>query len=176
MAIVLDIPELEPVVGSIRARHDWTAARGFPPHVTLVGGTLYEGPSNYELLKHANELSAAVAATSSFSLSFSRLHRYPGALVLPVDPNSDLASLAEVVSTACGVPCRPAFHSTLARADDEALDAIENSLAELLPLVATAHRVLVIGGDSAGGPSEILASWLIGAARDVVVESAASAT
>lgn len=162
MGIVLEIPELEPVVGEVRARYDWTSIAGFPPHVTLVGGTLYEGPTNHQLLQRAGVLAAVVGAVHSFSVHFSGFHRYPGALVLPVDPHPALASLAADVSDVCGISCRRSFHSTLARADDEVLDAIQKEIAPRLPVVGHACRVSVIGGDGAGGASGVLASWVMG--------------
>ena len=35
-ALVVVVPEAEPVVGHLRARHDWVASRGVPAHVTVL--------------------------------------------------------------------------------------------------------------------------------------------
>ena len=73
-ALVVKVPEAEPVVGRWRDRFDPSAARGVPAHVTVLYPFLDSGRIDDRLLGELRELFAAHA---SFEVRFSRVDAFP---------------------------------------------------------------------------------------------------
>lgn len=161
MGLILVVDEVPDALQTMRARHDWTARRGTPPHVTIVGGTHHIGPTDEQLLEHGEAIQRALAPFGPLVLRFQRVLRYQEALVLPVEDAAHVRSITEAVCRACGVEPRAHFHITVARGDDELLDRLEPDAADLVPFVSTSTRITLGGGDH--GESR---TWQLGAAAE----------
>ena len=88
-AVIVPVPEAEPVVGRWRARYDVAAAAGVPAHVTVVypflpADRVDEAPLGQE-----------IAGQRTFTVVFAGIGRFPGVLYLapvPAGPFRDLTS------------------------------------------------------------------------------------
>ena len=85
-ALVVVVPEAEPVIGRWRGELDPSARRGMPPHITV----LYPWAPLDELDDgQLEELGAIVATVPSFTVSLNDIQRFPQTLWLgpyPTDP------------------------------------------------------------------------------------------
>ncbi|AWS41654.1 2'-5' RNA ligase family protein [Streptosporangium sp. 'caverna'] len=84
-ALIVKVPEAEPVVGRWRERFDPFAARGVPAHVTVLYPFLDNGRIDDRLLGELRELFAAQA---SFEVRFDRCGRFPEVLYLAPEPEA----------------------------------------------------------------------------------------
>lgn len=92
-ALVLLVPEAEPVVGNWRDRHDPAAATGMPAHITVLYPFLPMGQVDDRVLRNIESLASG---QRPFAIEFSDFGEFPG--VLWLDPASDEGRrLTEVV-------------------------------------------------------------------------------
>jgi hypothetical protein len=90
-ALVLMVPEAEPVVGSFRATHDSSARVGVPAHVTLLYPFLSPDAVG---AAQVSALEALFAATRPFDTSFRRCARFtPHVLYLAPEPAAPIRDL-----------------------------------------------------------------------------------
>ena len=142
-AVVLAVPEADPVTADLRRLHDPAAAGGMPAHVTLLHPfrrTDRIGPATLEALQ------AVFAAAPPFELSFSRTGRFPGVLWLAPEPREPLDALAGALAAAftdCppygGRFADPVPHLTVAKGEEAALASVERELARRLARPVTAR-------------------------------------
>lgn len=90
-AIVLLVPEAEPVVGRWRERYDSSAALGIPAHVTLLFPWL-DAPLTED---DERELSDVLRSQPSFPVTFSTTGRFSAVLYLQPDDDGPLLALME---------------------------------------------------------------------------------
>ena len=88
-AIVLLVPEAEPVVGRWRARYDSSAEFGVPAHVTLLF-PWFDGPLRED---DERELSDVLLSQPAFDVTFSTTGRFPTVLYLQPDDEGPLREL-----------------------------------------------------------------------------------
>ncbi len=86
-AIVLDVPEAEPLVGGWRARHDPIASRGIPAHITLLYPFLR--PEKLELAA-LDTLRGVLAQARPLDLVLSEVATFPGVVWLKPEPAAPL--------------------------------------------------------------------------------------
>ncbi|GAA4578199.1 2'-5' RNA ligase family protein [Planotetraspora phitsanulokensis] len=94
-ALVIHVPEAEPVVGSWRSRFDSSAAHGVPAHVTVLYPFLDADRVDAGVVAALGELFAAHAA---FDARFSACGRFPGVIYLTPDPDAPFRELTEAVA------------------------------------------------------------------------------
>ncbi len=93
-AIVLDVPEAEPLVGGWRARHDPIASRGIPAHITL----LYPFLRPEELQPAAlDTLRGTLARAEPLDLVLSEVATFPGVVWLKPEPAAPLLQLIDLL-------------------------------------------------------------------------------
>jgi 2'-5' RNA ligase len=135
-ALVLLVPELEPLLADIRSQHDPAAALGMPPHVTL----LYPFASPRRLTdEQRTRLRAIAAARPAPELCFAQVQRFPQVLWLAPEPVEPLLALtgAFVEAFPAYPPYRGKFatvipHLTVAQAPEAVLGSLEGEVARRL--------------------------------------------
>jgi 2'-5' RNA ligase len=146
-ALLVPVPEAEPVVGAYRRRHTPSGADGMPAHVTLLAPFARAPLLDASRLE---ELRAALAPFAAFELVLTRTARFGDldTLYLVPEPEDRFAALFDAVAGAFGEYVQhPRFvpHVTVARSDDDGLlRAIERELRPHLPLAAVAREVLLM--------------------------------
>jgi hypothetical protein len=143
-ALVVPVPEAEPLVGPLRRLHTVGGAAGMPPHITLVypfAGAITEG-----ILRRLGDV---LAGFPVFDLTMSETHRleWTGETVLSLRPDPSKPFVAMTEAIVAEFPEYPPYggifdeivpHLTAAISTDLALlDRLESELAAGLPLVAS---------------------------------------
>jgi 2'-5' RNA ligase len=168
-ALIVPIPEAEPVVAEHRDRLDRTAAWGVPAHITVL--TPFLPPAEIDERVHT-ALGQIAAAVPAFFLTLGRLAWFgERVLWLAPDPPGPFHALTAAV-TARFPALRPyggAFdeivpHLTIGHDHPvEALQAAGEVVRARLPIRARAGTVRLITGPSApGGPWSALADFPLG--------------
>jgi hypothetical protein len=137
-ALVIGVPEAEPLVSRWRGLFDPSAAAGVPAHVTVLAPFLDRDRIG------AGELAALrglFAACPVFDVTFPRCARFPGVLYLAPEPAGPFRALTEAVTGRW--PEAPPYsgrfpgvipHLTVAYSDSHGvLDRVEAGLASGLP-------------------------------------------
>lgn len=146
-------PELEPLVGRIRATRTEDGARGMPPHVTLLVPFADSAKVEALLPRVGREL----AQFRAFDVSFDRLERWPETLYLAPEPAEPFVAMAEALMQA--FPEYPPYggayeaivpHLTVAHGESDGFDAIAADLAPLLPVPARVERAWLVADEPAG--------------------------
>jgi 2'-5' RNA ligase len=146
-AVVVLLPELEPLIGDWRRRYTRDGARGMPPHVTLVIPFV----DSSQLDDRLGALGRLFDAFAPFGVTFSATARFPGLLYLRPEPEQPFVGLTEGLVEAFPEfrPYRGEFdeivpHATIAEADDETLAGIARALSPQLPVKARVDRAWVV--------------------------------
>jgi 2'-5' RNA ligase len=145
-ALVVPLPESEPLVGPWRERHDPAARAGMPAHVTLLYPFL--APREVDAAVE-QALEEVVASRPAFPFSLERVGRFPGVLYLAPEPAEPFVELTEALVERW--PGCPPYggqfdsivpHLTVAIGDEppELAAALERGL----PLHATAREVALM--------------------------------
>jgi 2'-5' RNA ligase len=148
-ALIVAVPEVEPLVGRWRRQFDPAAAAGVPAHVTILAPFLDGRRIDAGVI---SALRALIASQGAFAIRFARCGRFPGVLYLAPAPAEPLAALTEAIAAAW--PEAPPYggqfpevipHLTVAHGQDEGtVDAIEPELAAGLPILASVETVHLI--------------------------------
>jgi 2'-5' RNA ligase len=145
-ALIVTVPEAEPVVGEWRAKYDWSGQRGVPAHVTVLYPFFPRERVDDRLLGELRELFASQPA---FSFDLARVSRFPDVAWLAPEPSEPFSSLTEIVTAR--YPDYPPYegiyetvipHLTVAEGDVGLQDEVEAALAEHLPIAAEARDVV----------------------------------
>jgi 2'-5' RNA ligase len=150
-ALVVAIPEAEPVVGPWRDRYCADAvARGIPPHITILVPLVPRTEVDDALL---GSLRALFAPIPPFAYELARLESFPGVAWLAPEPSAPFHDLIERACSAFpdhppyGDPAlEPVPHCTIGVDDDPLqvtamLDELRASLAPELPIRCRASSV-----------------------------------
>ena len=148
-ALLVPVPEAEPLVGEWRSLYDASAAAGVPAHITLLYPFVPRPEIDERLL---GELQAHFAARAPFSFRFPVLARFPGIVYLAPQPSTPFRAL--IRDLAVRYPDYPPYggihddvvpHLTVAdrrdRLDLVLMQRIETGLGPRLPLEARAREV-----------------------------------
>ena len=152
-AIVVLLPELEPLLGESRRGYTGDGARGMPPHVTLI----FPFADSSDLGPRMSVLAAVLGAFAPFELAFSDTARFPGLLYVRPEPAQPFVAMTEALAAA--FPDFPPYggefaevvpHVTVAEANENILAALENELAPRLPVQARVERAWLVENTTAG--------------------------
>jgi len=144
-AIVVLVPEAEPLIGPHRRLHTAEGAHGMDAHVTL----LYPFVDSSELdMQRLADVSAALAAFEAFDFVLATATRFPAnPAVLCLRPDPDEPFRAMTAALVAAFPDHPPYggkyaevipHATVAIGQDALLDELERGLAGSLPIAARA--------------------------------------
>lgn len=154
-ALVIEVPEAEPVVADWRAHLDPYAIGGTPAHITLLFPFV---PAREIGRTVADRAAATLAALPAFDYAFTRTGWF-GAEVLWLGPADPAPFVALTTALSAAFPDHPPYqgafasivpHLTVGHADDRAaLLAAERDVRPRLPITGRAGHVslLVLAGD-----------------------------
>jgi 2'-5' RNA ligase len=139
-AIIVPLPEAEPLLGPFRYEHTESGPRGAPPHVTL----LFPFTDSESLLQpRIRQVAEIVGAVPAFDVSLVATAYFdasPRILYVRPEPDEPFRRLTHALVEA--FPEHPPYegtyeevipHATVAIAEDHVLAEIERALAPLLP-------------------------------------------
>ncbi|HET7807153.1 MAG TPA: 2'-5' RNA ligase family protein [Gaiellaceae bacterium] len=157
-AVLVHVPEAEPVVGAWRREHTNDAPLGMPPHVTI----LHPFVPRAGLAEAEPRLAELVARHEAFGATFARTARFPSLLYLQPEPAEPFQRLTEAVAAAW--PEHPPYegahdtvvpHLTIAESEDASLlDSIAAEVERQLPLRRRVEHVSLFVEDDGGRWSE----------------------
>lgn len=143
-ALIVPVPEAEPIVGVWRERYDDSARTGVPAHVTLLYPFLETADITPEDVERLSALFADVSATPFRLVAARRFSR--GVLYLAPEPEGFFRDLTRRIWEL--YPHRPPYggafddvipHLTVAQVPDHSLlDGVEATVARQLPVDAHA--------------------------------------
>jgi 2'-5' RNA ligase len=142
-AVLVHVPEAEPVVGEWRLSHTSDAPLGIPPHVTLLVPFV---PADELSAETEDQLARLLAKFEPFDVTFARTARFPDVLYLEPQPAEPFSALTETI--AAQWPEHPPYegahetvipHLTVAESEDERL--IERIVADVEPQLPIELRV-----------------------------------
>jgi 2'-5' RNA ligase len=168
-ALVILVPEAEPVVKALRDRHDPSAAAGAPAHITLLYP--FKPPDEIEQPDIAR-LQHCAGAVGPFDFSLAVTRRFPGVLYFAPEPDESFRRLTATIWSA--YPETPPYrgqyqaivpHLTVAQvADERQLDAVAAALqrasAGKLPIAARASEMALL--DTVSGRWEVRRLFKLG--------------
>jgi len=151
-AVILPVPEAEPLVGELRQRYDPSAELGVPAHITI----------NYPFKPHVQrtaqaraELDALLAGFCQFSFALCEIGTFPGVVYLAPEPRDPFLMLIGAVAAL--FPDSPPYegrfaqsvpHLTVAQVDEATVAAVKAELMErvgaVLPLPCQARELWLI--------------------------------
>ena len=148
-ALVIPVPEAEPVVGDLRTRYDPTAPPGMPAHITVVYPYLHPSALTQSVL---NELSAIFAGVTPFRFALWTIGRFPEVVYLAPDPTEPFLRLTGAVATRWpeAPPYRGIYdevipHLTVAHTTSSAdVEQVRTKIEPVLGMVCLAGRVWLL--------------------------------
>jgi 2'-5' RNA ligase len=152
-AVVVLLPELEPLIGGWRRSYTDDGARWMPPHVTLI----FPFADSAGLTDRLGPLGRTIAAFASFEVALVETARFPGLVYLRPEPEEPFVALTEALASA--FPEFPPYggefqeivpHVTVAQADEAVLADVEQALVPELPLKAWVERAWLVENTPAG--------------------------
>jgi 2'-5' RNA ligase len=151
-AIIIPVPDAEPVVERYRQEYDPVAAAGVPAHITLIVPWL---PPDEIDDGNLAELADVLSSTTAFEFRLTRVRWFGrGVLWLAPDPAEPFIKLTTMLSDRFGtLPYDDEFdevvpHLTVGHATDGVeLDSLEGAIAAALPIDCRAGEVRVMVGD-----------------------------
>jgi hypothetical protein len=152
-ALVVMVPEAEPLVRPFRERHDPAAAAGVPAHITLLYPFLAPDAIDARV---RDDLRGCFAGFAPISFALASIQRFPEVLYLAPDPDMPFRQLTLAIWNR--YPQAPPYggkwpdivpHLSVARLADEAqLDCIAGEFAPVaraaMPIPATASEIALI--------------------------------
>ena len=167
-AVIVPVPEAEPLVGKFRASLDRSAEWGVPAHVTIIYPFLAPDRLGSEELRRLRD---AVASVSPFDVVFPQVRWFAKTVVwLAPEPPDGFRALINAVWSAFP-DCPPyggAFaasvpHLTVGRdADLEAMSAAGGAVSARLPLSASVSAACLLQGSDAPGAWHSVAELRLG--------------
>lgn len=155
-ALIVAVPEAEPLVHEWRMRYD-NAALGIPAHVTLIF-PFVPAEIGEELIAELRELFAGQPA---FEFTLPRVARFPDVAWLAPDPSDPFRRLTDLLLSR--YPEYPPYegihddvipHLSVGRGDTAFQDEVDAALSPHLPMAAHAGEVTLIVEDESGHWSE----------------------
>ena len=146
-ALIVAVPEAEPLVGGWRLRYD-NASLGVPAHVTLLFPFMPAEELGEALFGELRELFAAQPA---FAVAFSRVARFTDIAWLAPEPAEPFRVLTELIFRR--YPSYPPYegihdevipHLTVAVAGAPLQDQVEAALTPHLPIAADVREVVLL--------------------------------
>jgi 2'-5' RNA ligase len=153
-ALVIVVPEAEPLVSEWRSQYDWSAQRGVPAHITLLYPFVPAEKVDDELLGQLRQLFGAEPA---IPFELARLARFPEVAWLAPEPSEPFTALIDLI--AARFPAYPPYegihdevipHLTVAEGGTELQDRVEAAVSGHLPIRAHADHVAFLFEDDEG--------------------------
>ena len=154
-ALLVHVPEAEPVVGDWRQRHTYDAPLGIPPHVTLLVPFVPVEELSAEI---EERLAGVLDAIQPFDVTFARTARFTDVLYLEPEPSEPFSALTE--SIVAEWPEHPPYegahevvipHLTIAEGEDQELfERIKGDVEPRLPLRRHVTEAQLYAEDAAG--------------------------
>jgi 2'-5' RNA ligase len=153
-ALIVVVPEAEPLVGEWRAKYDWSAQHGVPAHITLLFPFVPAEKVDDQLVADLRDL---FATRSPFTYRLPRVARFPEVAWLAPEPTEPFKELIELIFSR--YPAHPPYegihedvipHLTVAEGGAALQDEVEAALTARLPVEAEAHEVTLLVEDAAG--------------------------
>ena len=153
-AVIIPVPEVEPIVASLRLQYDRTASHGVPAHVTL----LYPFCPPEIILGETEILRNICMSIEAFPFSFTEVGRFPATAYLHPDKAEVFERITKTLVNTWPVfqPYNGAFseiipHLTVAHGvDRETLATVERYLRRHLPIKCFAREVWLMASDHEG--------------------------
>jgi 2'-5' RNA ligase len=158
-ALIVAVPEAEPLVGEWRAKHDWSAQHGVPAHITLLFPFMPADEVDEQVLV---DLRGLFASQPAFTYRLARVARFPDVAWLAPEPSQPFEALIELIVSR--YPDYPPYegihevvipHLTVAEGGPELQDEVDVALTPSLPIEASAGQVMLIVEDDSG-------EWAVG--------------
>jgi 2'-5' RNA ligase len=154
-ALIVEVPEAEPLVKEWRAKHDWSAQHGVPAHITLLFPFVPTERIDDGL--HAG-LGKLFAAHPAFSFSLTHVARFPDEVAwLAPEPAELFKALTETIWSQYpeyppyeGIHDEVIHHLTVAEGGTELQDQVDSALTPALPIEAEARSVSLFLEDETG--------------------------
>jgi len=153
-AIIIPIPEVEPIVGPLRLQYDGTARLGVPAHITV----LYPFRPVQAVIGEIEVLRAVCGSIERFPFSFTEVRRFSATSYLC--PDKSEAFVQVITKFAERWPdCKPYSgthtdivpHLTVADCVDvKTMVAVEGSLRHQLPLRCIATEIWLLTSNDGG--------------------------
>jgi len=153
-AVLVQVPEAEPVVGEWRQQYTFDAPAGIPAHVTI----LFPFVEPERLGEVEGRLAELVAGTPAFELTFARTARFPEVLYLEPEPAEPFVALTHAIEREW--PDQPPYgdhyetivpHLTVAETPDQAvLDRVAAGVQPQLPVATYVREASVFVEDHEG--------------------------
>jgi 2'-5' RNA ligase len=153
-ALIVAVPEAEPLVGEWRAKHDRSAQHGVPAHITLLFPFMPAEEVDEQVLDDLHELFASQPA---LTFRLPRVARFPDVAWLAPEPAEPFEALTELIVSR--YPDYPPYegihdvvipHLTVAEGGPLLQDEVEAALTPSLPLEAESREVTLIAEDDSG--------------------------
>ena len=144
-ALVIEVPEAEPLVSEWRAQYDWSAQRGVPAHITILYPFAPTDKVDDRLLAALREL---FGARTAFSFDLDRVARFPEVAWLAPEPEEPFK--AHIAAVVARFPEYPPYegqhdvvipHLTVAEGGVELQDRVDAAVSPHLPIHALARDV-----------------------------------
>ena len=153
-ALLIPVPEAEPLVSEWRAQYDWSARRGVPAHITLLYPFVPTERVDDELLHALRELFAPLPP---ITFELPRVARFAEVAWLAPEPSEPFKVLIELIVARfpdfppyAGVHDQVIPHLTVAEGGIDLQDRVESALAGRLPISAHARDVAFLFEDDEG--------------------------
>ena len=153
-ALIVEVPEAEPLVRDWRAKHDWSAQRGVPAHITVLYPFVPAEKIDERLHAALREL---FATHPGFSFSLPRVARFSEVAWLAPEPAEPFKKLIEAVASQYrdyppseGVHDEVIPHLTVAEGGVDLQDAVDAAITPSLPIAAGATAVSLFLEDETG--------------------------
>ena len=152
-ALIIAVPEAEPLVHEWRMRYD-NAALGIPAHVTLIFPFVPAEEIGEELIAKLREL---FTAQQAFEFTLARVGRFADVAWLAPDPSDPFRRLTDLIFSR--YPDYPPYegiheevlpHLTVAMGDATLQDEVEELLTPHLPIAAHTGEVTLLVEDESG--------------------------
>jgi 2'-5' RNA ligase len=152
-ALVVLVPELEPLIGAWRRDHTSDGACGMPPHVTLI----YPFADSSEVGPYLPELAEELGRFSPFELAFRGTRRFPETLYLEPEPAEPFVAMTQALASA--FPDFPPYggqldeivpHASIAQGGEPLFARVEDEVVPRLPVSVRVERAWLMEDTSAG--------------------------
>ena len=147
-ALIVPVPEVEALVGSIRAQHDPAAAAGIPAHVTILYPFMTDLPITPQVV---DDIATLLMGRERFVFSLVETGRFDSTLYLVPQPGDPFVELTGIMHDHWPEypPYGGAFpdlipHLTVAHGDPGMFDWLETDLEAALPVQAVASSVTLM--------------------------------
>jgi 2'-5' RNA ligase len=158
-ALIVAVPEAEPLVGEWRAKHDWSAQHGVPAHITLLFPFVPAEEVDEQLI---GDLLDLFGSLPGFSFRLPRVVRFPEVAWLapePAEPFKGLTALIVSLYPAYlpyeGIHADTIPHLTVAEGGPALQHEVDAALTPSLPIEAEAREVTLFIEDESG-------QWTVG--------------